>query len=227
MTVNYKGKEDDNKEVRGIRKRFPTLMVGCVMLVATVALLGGKTFLSNVMAKSGGATQTASQSPVQDNAGDTTQSVASQGNSEENAETIQVQSEVKDGVQYITSSADAYSYESIIVRQGIPVKWTINIPEGALNNCNNAIIIPKYQQEIELKTGENIIEFTPEESGVFPFTCWMGMIQSDITVVAEDGTVDENADDGTSGYTGSRGMMSGGCGMENGQGAMGSCCQGF
>jgi plastocyanin domain-containing protein len=33
--------------------------------------------------------------------------------------------------------------------------------------------------------GENIIEFTPSEIGEIPFTCWMGMIKSKITVIED------------------------------------------
>lgn len=34
-----------------------------------------------------------------------------------------------------------------------------------------------------LKPGDNLITFTPEKSGVLPFSCWMGMIRSRISVV--------------------------------------------
>lgn len=222
--------QENNKVTRSSGKRFSTLIVGGLVLVATASVLVGKFLLSNVEAKAGKQIQTVASSEAKDsvNTQAVTESQDVKTTATEDAlpgdsQKVEVQSEIKDGVQYITSSVDQSSYEPITVQQGIPVKWTINVPEGVLNSCNNAIIIPKYDQEVELKAGENVIEFTPEESGVFPFSCWMGMIQSDITVVSEDGTVDQNADDGTSGYTGS-GRMSGGCGMGNGQGATGGCC---
>jgi len=31
--------------------------------------------------------------------------------------------------------------------------------------------------------GDNIIEFTPTETGTIPYSCWMGMIKSNITIV--------------------------------------------
>lgn len=105
---------------------------------------------------------------------------------------------VKDGVQYVTSTVSGGGYEPIKVQQGIPVKWTLNVPSGSLNGCNNAIVIPEYDLQIDLKTGDNLIEFTPDRSGTFVFSCWMGMVRSSITVVNADGTVDTTTDDGSS-----------------------------
>ena len=104
----------------------------------------------------------------------------------------------KDGVQYVTSSVSGGGYEPIQVQKGIPVKWTLKAPEGSLNGCNNAIVIPEYNLQIELKTGDNLIEFTPDKSGTFAFSCWMGMVRSNITVANDDGTVDATEDDGSS-----------------------------
>lgn len=85
--------------------------------------------------------------------------------------------------QEITTEIDYGKYQAITVKNNIPVKWTVIVPEGKLNGCNNEIIIPKYNIDIKLQTGENIIEFTPNEKGVIPYSCWMGMIKSSINVV--------------------------------------------
>lgn len=74
--------------------------------------------------------------------------------------------EVVGDFQKITTEIDYGSYEPITVKKDIPVKWTIYVPEGKLNGCNNEIIIPKYNIDVKLKTGENIIEFTPSEKGI-------------------------------------------------------------
>ena len=108
-----------------------------------------------------------------------------------------VEAAVKDGVQYVSSNVSGGGYEPIRVQKGIPVKWTLNAPSGSLNGCNNAIYIPEYGLQVELKTGENLIEFTPGKSGTFAFSCWMGMIRSSITVANEDGTVDATQSDGS------------------------------
>ena len=67
------------------------------------------------------------------------------------------------------------------LRKGIPVKWVIDGKE--LTQCNKVIVVPQYQLRIELKDGIQIVEFTPPESGVVPWSCWMGMIPGTFIVV--------------------------------------------
>lgn len=90
---------------------------------------------------------------------------------------------IVDGVQLVTTGLPGGQYEPITVQAGIPVKWTIVAPPGSITGCNNRLVIPAYGIEKPLVTGENIIEFTPGKSGVVPYSCWMGMIRSKITVV--------------------------------------------
>ena len=52
-----------------------------------------------------------------------------------------------------------------------------------MNECNKVIVIPQYKLRIELKEGAQIFEFTPPESGVVPWSCWMGMIPGTFLVV--------------------------------------------
>lgn len=105
--------------------------------------------------------------------------------------------EVENGVQYVTSTVGADGYEPIRVREGIPVKWTIQVPGGALNYCNESIYIPEYSLTAQLKVGDNLIEFTPDQSGCYAFSCWMGMLRGSITVERADGSVDYAQDDGS------------------------------
>ncbi len=93
------------------------------------------------------------------------------------------QAAVVDQVQTVTSQMSPSAYEAVTVKAGIPVKWTLQAGAEDLNGCNNAIIIPAYGIEKKLQPGENVIEFTPENAGTIPFSCWMGMIQSRITVL--------------------------------------------
>ncbi len=92
-----------------------------------------------------------------------------------------------DGVQEIVTTLSPNRYAPITVVAGIPVKWTIQAEKGTVNGCNNRIIIPEYKIEKTLKVGDNVIEFTPEKTGTFAYSCWMGMIRSKITVVANEG----------------------------------------
>jgi plastocyanin domain-containing protein len=90
----------------------------------------------------------------------------------------------QDGAQIINSTLLPNRYPAITVRQGIPVRWTINAPQGSITGCNNRFIIREYGIEHSFKYGDNVIEFLPVKAGRFPYSCWMGMIRSSITVVA-------------------------------------------
>ncbi|MFP3154323.1 sulfite exporter TauE/SafE family protein [Lachnospiraceae bacterium ZAX-1] len=90
---------------------------------------------------------------------------------------------MENGVQVVNSSIASGRYPPITVVAGSPVKWIIDAPEGSINGCNNKLLIPAYGVEHKFETGENVIEFTPTETGKIPYSCWMGMIRSSITVV--------------------------------------------
>jgi sulfite exporter TauE/SafE/copper chaperone CopZ/plastocyanin domain-containing protein len=103
---------------------------------------------------------------------------------------------IENGVQLVTSTLSGGRYPAITVQQGIPVQWTINAPQGSINGCNNRMIIREYRIEYRFKPGENIIEFIPDKTGKFSYSCWMGMIRSSITVLAEgEGGIAETAPD--------------------------------
>ncbi|GHU74639.1 hypothetical protein AGMMS49992_16680 [Clostridia bacterium] len=84
--------------------------------------------------------------------------------------------------QVITSTLAANRYPNITVIANTPVKWIINVPSGTVNGCNGRMVIPEYGIQHSFKTGENIIEFTPTQTGTFRYSCWMGMIRATITV---------------------------------------------
>jgi len=91
--------------------------------------------------------------------------------------------EIDGNLQTVTTKLHPGRYEPITVQKGIPVKWVIKAGKKDINGCNNEIYIPKFNISQKLEEGENIIEFTPEISGTFEYTCWMGMIRSQIVVV--------------------------------------------
>ncbi|MDR0862640.1 MAG: sulfite exporter TauE/SafE family protein [Oscillospiraceae bacterium] len=90
---------------------------------------------------------------------------------------------VVEGVQLVSSTLSSGEYPKITVQAGLPVRWTIDAPKGSINGCNNRVLIPEYDIEHKFQTGENVIEFTPTETGQFRYSCWMGMIRSTITVI--------------------------------------------
>ena len=87
--------------------------------------------------------------------------------------------------QAVTSIADYDSYEPIVVQRGLPVTWTLVMPEEKLIGCNNEIVSQELGISQKLVPGANSITFTPAKTGVFAFSCWMGMIRSHIAVVDE------------------------------------------
>lgn len=90
---------------------------------------------------------------------------------------------VMDGdVQVVESTLSSGEYPAICVTVGVPVKWIIHAPEGSVNGCNYKIISSSFGIEYSFHTGENVIEFIPEKTGTFDYSCWMGMIKSSIIV---------------------------------------------
>ncbi len=65
--------------------------------------------------------------------------------------------------------------------KGVPVKWVINATE--ITSCNNRIVVPALGLEVDLRPGVQTIRFTPTQSGVMPWSCWMGMIRGEFDVV--------------------------------------------
>lgn len=92
------------------------------------------------------------------------------------------QAMLQDGVQVAYSTLSPGGYPSIRVKEGVPVRWVITAPEGSVNGCNYKLFIQAYDLEHEFHEGENVIEFTPTESGTVPFSCWMGMLQGNIYI---------------------------------------------
>jgi len=93
--------------------------------------------------------------------------------------------EAAGGYQAIETVFTAGSYAPFAVVAGVPVKWTIRISAADLNGCNRTVIVPAYRIKRDLRPGINVIEFTPKESGVVSYSCWMGMIRSAFAVLDE------------------------------------------
>jgi hypothetical protein len=90
---------------------------------------------------------------------------------------------IENGVQTITTDFKDGYYVPFTVQAGVPLKWTIRIKEADINGCNNPVEVPGYRIQKTLVPGDNVIEYTPAKEGTIPYSCWMGMIRSRITVV--------------------------------------------
>lgn len=103
------------------------------------------------------------------------------------AETPHPTSPVADNVQTITMDVVKSGFEpnQFVLRRGIPVKWVIEGKE--VTECNRRIVVPRLGLEFDVKEGMQTVEFTPNETGVFPWSCWMGMLHGQFEVIEEPG----------------------------------------
>ena len=101
---------------------------------------------------------------------------------------------LEDGVQTVrmTELSRGYSPNKFTIKKDIPVRWVIDAT--APYSCASSIMIPKLNIRKNLKAGENIIEFTPRETGKLLFSCSMGMYTGVFNVVDDQGS---GADAGT------------------------------
>jgi sulfite exporter TauE/SafE len=74
-----------------------------------------------------------------------------------------------------------YTPNYFTVKKGIPVKWVIDGKN--VFGCQGYFIVPTLGVSKALSEGENIIEFTPKESGFINFSCGMGMYRGRIEVI--------------------------------------------
>ncbi len=93
--------------------------------------------------------------------------------------------EVIGGFQIVrmTQKSAGYSPNSFTVRKGIPVKWVIT--SEAPYSCASSIYMPVMKIQQNLRAGENIIQFTPTQTGRLPFSCSMGMYRGEFNVIDE------------------------------------------
>lgn len=89
-----------------------------------------------------------------------------------------------DGKQQIVNMAVGrygYTPNSFTIRAGVPTKWIVDGTNAG--GCANALQAPKLGIRKLLVRGENVFEFTPDETGVIPFSCSMGMYRGQFVVV--------------------------------------------
>lgn len=101
----------------------------------------------------------------------------------ESSQASGVVASIENGVQIVQGEVERSAYPEIVVQKGMPVRFNLHADAENLNGCNGSIIIPEFDIQKKLEAGDNIIEFTPEKTGIYGYTCWMGMISSQITVI--------------------------------------------
>jgi sulfite exporter TauE/SafE/plastocyanin domain-containing protein/copper chaperone CopZ len=124
----------------------------------------------------------------------------------------------ENGVQIVRMKqlAGGYSPNKFTIKKDVPVRWVITSEEPY--SCASSLVIPKLGISKKLSAGENVIEFTPKETGALKFSCSMGMFTGVFNVVDEQGG-GANAADLKSVVKPSGGS----CGISGGSGGCGGC----
>ena len=82
---------------------------------------------------------------------------------------------VLDNLQIIKMDVDwNFKPTEFRIKKGVPVRWEINGIN--ISGCSNEVVIPKLGIDKKIQKGLNVVEFTPTQTGVLPFSCWMGML---------------------------------------------------
>ncbi|HET7274719.1 MAG TPA: cupredoxin domain-containing protein [Longimicrobiaceae bacterium] len=89
------------------------------------------------------------------------------------------------GLQQITVKvAGGYDPANIQVKRGMPVKLVFDRQETS--SCSEEVVLPDFGIRKFLPAHKQTsVEFTPEDSGSYEFTCGMGMLRGRITVEDE------------------------------------------
>lgn len=86
----------------------------------------------------------------------------------------------------MNASSSGYSPKYFKVRSKVPVRFEIR--DTGTSGCTNAVIAQGlFEGQVDLTPGKTSIkEFTPEKTGKYKFSCWMGMISGIIEVVDQN-----------------------------------------
>jgi sulfite exporter TauE/SafE/plastocyanin domain-containing protein/copper chaperone CopZ len=126
---------------------------------------------------------------------------------------------IENGVQVVrmTESSRGYSPNKFTIKKDMPVRWVIDAKDPY--SCAGSIMASKLNVRKSLKAGENIIEFTPKETGSIPFSCSMGMYTGVFVVVDANG----NGGDVAAANTTPKAASAPSCGGGSGGGGCGGC----
>ena len=95
---------------------------------------------------------------------------------------------IVDGKQVVRMKAASYGWDPafITVKAGIPVRWEIE--DAGFSGCTNAIVAPRlFEGRLNLVRGKiTVYEFNVDKAGVYPFSCWMGMVPGTIQALASE-----------------------------------------
>lgn len=90
---------------------------------------------------------------------------------------------VAGGVQEVTIAVrGGYDPAEVRVRKGTPVRLVFDRQETS--SCSEEVVLPAFGIRRFLPAHrKTVVEFTPEETGSYEFTCGMSMLRGRLTVV--------------------------------------------
>lgn len=98
-------------------------------------------------------------------------------------EKIEGQSVLEDGKQVVRMDvlSEGYYPNTFTVQKDVPVRWILN----GINvyGCQGLLNVPKLSINETLKPGENVYEFTPQETGQISFSCSTNAKQGAFNVI--------------------------------------------
>ncbi|WP_224243067.1 cupredoxin domain-containing protein [Hyalangium gracile] len=85
-------------------------------------------------------------------------------------------------VQEVTIRVEGgYNPGQVQVKKGVPVRLRFQRKDNA--GCSEELVIPDFGVKKTLPAlSETVVEFTPDKTGTFPFTCGMGMLKGQLVV---------------------------------------------
>ena len=86
-------------------------------------------------------------------------------------------------IQRVTVALTEKGYQpaALKLRRGIPA--TVTFIRKVAATCATQVVIPEYDIKRDLPLNEPVsVEFTPNKSGTFTFSCGMGMIHGSLVV---------------------------------------------
>lgn len=90
---------------------------------------------------------------------------------------------VENGIQQVTIKMNPTGYEPnyIVLKKDVPAKITLQASNSA--SCTHAIVFSAFGIRENVPSGTSkTVEFTPSETGTFPFNCAMNMARGTIVV---------------------------------------------
>jgi hypothetical protein len=81
----------------------------------------------------------------------------------------------------LSVSAGTYVLTPSVLKKGIPVRMEVDL--GTVVGCSRDIVISAFGVRKYVKSGDNIITFTPTQTGTINIACSMNMYRGTFTVV--------------------------------------------